>query len=82
VIERASANAGLVRVDAPDPRSMMIPGGWGRPLVGAVGVFMFVSCLTGIWLWWPLSGGFASGFRWKRRNTLNANLHYLTGSGS
>jgi uncharacterized iron-regulated membrane protein len=58
---------------------MMIPGGWGRPVVGWVGVFMFVSCLTGIWLWWPLSGGFASGFQWKRRNTTNANLHYLTG---
>jgi uncharacterized iron-regulated membrane protein len=59
--------------------SMMIPGGWGRPIVGWVGVFMLVSCLTGIWLWWPLSGGFASGFRWKRRNTTNANLHYMTG---
>ena len=35
--------------------SMMMPG-WGRPIVGWVGVFMFVSCLTGIWLWWPLSG--------------------------
>ena len=58
---------------------MMIPGGWGRPIVGWVGVFMFVSCLTGIWLWWPLSGGFRSGFQWKRRNTTNANLHYLTG---
>ncbi len=21
---------------------------------------MFVSCLTGIWLWWPLGGSFAS----------------------
>jgi uncharacterized iron-regulated membrane protein len=40
---------------------------------------MFVSCLTGIWLWWPLSGGVHSGFRWKRRNTVNANLHYMTG---
>jgi uncharacterized iron-regulated membrane protein len=48
-------------------------------VVGWVGAFMFVSCLTGIWLWWPLSGGFRSGFRWQRRNTLNANLHYLTG---
>ena len=33
----------------------MVPG-WGRTIVGWVGVFMFVSCLTGIWLWWPLSG--------------------------
>jgi uncharacterized iron-regulated membrane protein len=78
VIDRVSANAGAVRVMHQIHGSMMIPG-WGRPIVGWVGVFMLVSCLTGIWLWWPLSGGFASGFRWKRRNTLNANLHYLTG---
>ena len=58
--------------------SLMIPG-WGRPIVGWVGVFMFVSCLTGIWLWWPLTGTVASGFKWKRRNTINANLHYMTG---
>jgi len=79
VIDRAGANDGLVRAMHQIHGSMMIPGGWGRPLVGWVGAFMFVSCLTGIWLWWPLSGGFASGFKWKRRNTTNANLHYLTG---
>ena len=79
VIDQASANAGVLRVMYRLHGSMLIPGGWGRPIVGWVGVFMFVSCLTGIWLWWPLSGGFRSGFRWKRRNTTNANLHYLTG---
>ncbi len=79
VIERASANDGVVRVLHVLHGSMMIPGGWGRPIVGWVGAFMFVSCLTGIWLWWPLSGSVASGLKWKRRNTTNANLHYLTG---
>ncbi|HTM95700.1 MAG TPA: PepSY-associated TM helix domain-containing protein [Croceibacterium sp.] len=79
VIDRASANAGPLRVLHRLHGSMLVPGGWGRPLVGWVGVFMFVSCLTGIWLWWPLSGDIRSGFRWKRRNTLNANLHYFTG---
>jgi uncharacterized iron-regulated membrane protein len=58
--------------------SLMVPG-WGRTIVGWVGVFMFLSCLTGIWLWWPLSGSFASGLKWKRRNTVNANLHYMSG---
>ncbi len=58
--------------------SLMVPG-WGRTIVGWVGVFMFISCLTGLWLWWPLSGSPSSGFSWKRRNTLNANLHYFTG---
>lgn len=79
VIEQASANDGLVRVLHVLHGSMMIPGGWGRPIVGWVGVFMLISSLTGLWLWWPLSGGFKSGLKWKRRNTLNANLHYMTG---
>src|SRR5690606_15737394 len=79
VIEQASANDGLVRVLHVLHGSMMIPGGWGRPIVGWVGVFMLVSSLTGLWLWWPLSGGFKSGLKWKRRKTTNANLHYMTG---
>jgi uncharacterized iron-regulated membrane protein len=79
IIDRASADGGLVRTFHMLHGSLMIPGGWGRPLVGWVGVFMFVSCLTGIWLWWPLSGSVTSGLKWKRRNTTNANLHYMTG---
>jgi uncharacterized iron-regulated membrane protein len=79
IIDRASADSGLLRAFHMIHGSLMIPGGWGRPIVGWVGAFMFVSCLTGIWLWWPLSGSVASGLRWKRRNTVNANLHYLTG---
>lgn len=78
VIDRAPADSGIVRVMHVLHGSLMIPG-WGRTIVGWVGVFMLMSCLTGIWLWWPLSGSFAAGFKWKRRNTLNANLHYFTG---
>ena len=78
VIDRASSNNGLTQVAHNIHASLMVPG-WGRTAVGWVGALMFVSCLTGIWLWWPLSGGFTSGFRWKRRNTINANLHYMTG---
>lgn len=78
LIDRASGNSGLVQVMHVLHGSLMVPG-WGRTIVGWVGAFMFVSCLSGIWLWWPLSGNVASGFRWKRRNTLNANLHYMTG---
>lgn len=79
VIDQGSANDGLVRVLHVLHGSMMIPGGWGRPIVGWVGVFMLISSLTGLWLWWPLSGNIRSGFKWKRRNTTNANLHYMTG---
>ncbi|HEY0627994.1 MAG TPA: PepSY-associated TM helix domain-containing protein [Sphingomicrobium sp.] len=78
LIDKASASSGLVQVMHVLHGSLMWPG-WGRTLVGWVGVFMFISCLTGIWLWWPLSGSFATGLKWKRRNTLNANLHYMTG---
>jgi len=78
LIDRASGTSGLVQVMHVLHGSLMWPG-WGRTIVGWVGAFMFISCLTGIWLWWPLSGNLASGFRWKRRNTTNANLHYLAG---
>lgn len=78
LIDRETGNSGLIRVMHVLHGSLMVPG-WGRTIVGWVGVFMFVSCLTGIWLWWPLSGSLSSGFRWKRRNTTNANLHYMSG---
>ena len=78
VIDSASANSGLIRIMHDLHGSLMVPG-WGRTIVGWVGAFMFVSCLTGLWLWWPLSGSLGGGFRWERRNTVNANLHYFTG---
>ncbi len=78
VIDQASASAGPVRFMHNLHGSLMIPG-WGRPIVGWVGLFMVISCLSGIWLWWPLRGSFRTGLRWMRRNTLNANLHYFTG---
>ena len=78
LIDRASGNGGLVQVMHVLHGSLMVPG-WGRTIVGWVGAFMFVSCLTGIWLWWPLTGSVSSGLRWKRRNTTNANIHYMAG---
>lgn len=78
LIDRASGNSGAVQVMHVLHGSLMVPG-WGRTVVGWVGAFMFLSCLTGIWLWWPLSGSVASGLKWKRRNTTNANLHYMSG---
>ena len=78
IIDQASASSGLVQVMHVLHGSLMVPG-WGRTIVGWVGVFMLVSSISGLWLWWPLSGSFARGFRWRRRNTLNANLHYHAG---
>ena len=40
---------------------------------------MLISSLTGLWLWWPLSGSVSRGFRWKRRPQFDANLHYMSG---
>ena len=58
--------------------SLQIPGR-GRAVVGWLGVAMLSSSLTGIWLWWPLSGSIARGFRWRRQPSLDGNLHHLVG---
>jgi uncharacterized iron-regulated membrane protein len=58
--------------------SLQIPGS-GRAVVGWLGVAMLISSLTGIWLWWPLTGNVRRGFRWKRQATLDGNLHHLVG---
>lgn len=78
VLDKASSDAGLVRVMHVLHGSLMVPG-WGRTIVGWVGVFMFLSCLTGLWLWWPVTGSVRRGFRWKKQNSTNANLHHQMG---
>jgi uncharacterized iron-regulated membrane protein len=78
VLDSAPANAGLVRFVHVLHGSLTVPG-VGRQVVGWVGVFMFLSSLTGLWLWWPINGGLRRGFRWKRQNSTNANLHHVMG---
>ena len=78
VLDRASGNAGIMQFLHGLHGSLTVPG-WGRTIVGWVGIFMFVSCLTGLWLWWPLTGSLRRGFRWKRQNSTNANIHHLAG---
>jgi uncharacterized iron-regulated membrane protein len=54
--------------------------GTGRLVVGWFGVAMLVSCLTGLWLWWPRGGGSpARGLRWRRSPSTLLNLHHLVG---
>lgn len=79
VLDAADPNSGLVRVFHNLHGNLLVSGGTGRAVVGWVGVFMFISCLTGIWLWWPISGSFRRGFRWKRQNSTNANIHHQVG---
>jgi uncharacterized iron-regulated membrane protein len=78
VVDTAASNEGAVRVLHVLHGSLMVPG-VGRQIVGWVGVFMLISCLTGIWLWWPVTGGVRRGFRWKRQPSFNANLHHQLG---
>src|SRR5688572_7482008 len=51
----------------------------GRQIVGWLGWAMFVSCVTGLWLWWPRHGGFLKGLRWHRGASTLFNLHHLVG---
>ena len=78
VLDQAGSDEGLVRLFHVLHGSLMMPG-TGRTIVGWVGVAMFVSCLTGLWLWWPLTGGVRRGLRWRRQNSANANLHHQMG---
>lgn len=58
--------------------SLMIPQ-IGRKVVGWLGWAMFVSCATGLWLWWPRHGGFVQGLRWRRGPSTLFNLHHMVG---
>jgi uncharacterized iron-regulated membrane protein len=78
VVDRTTNNAGLIRVMHQLHGSLMVPG-VGRQIVGWIGVAMLISSLTGLWLWWPLKGGFRRGLRWQRQPTTSANLHHLGG---
>ncbi|MBX3483653.1 PepSY domain-containing protein [Phenylobacterium sp.] len=51
----------------------------GRQVVGWLGWAMFVSCATGLWLWWPRRGGVRQGLRWRRGASTLFNLHHLIG---
>ena len=78
ILDRAASNDGPVRVLHVLHGSLMVPG-VGRQIVGWVGVAMLISCISGIWLWWPTSGRWSRGLRWRRQNSTNANLHHQAG---
>jgi uncharacterized iron-regulated membrane protein len=78
VLDTAASNEGAVRVLHVLHGSLMVPG-VGRQIVGWVGAFMLISCLTGIWLWWPVTGSVRRGFRWRRQPGFSANLHHQLG---
>ncbi len=78
LLDSARSDAGAVRILHVLHGSLMVPG-TGRQIVGWVGVAMCLSCLTGLWLWWPIGGSPRRGLRWKRQNATSANLHHQMG---
>jgi uncharacterized iron-regulated membrane protein len=57
---------------------LLVPG-VGRSIVGWLGVLMAISCLTGLWLWWPMVGKLGRAFRWRRQPQFDTNLHHMVG---
>lgn len=53
--------------------------GLGRKIVGWLGWAMSVSCLTGLWLWWPRNGRVLKALRWRRSPSVFNNLHHMVG---
>lgn len=78
VVDHADPGTGVLRVLHVFHGSLMIPE-IGRKVVGWLGWAMFLSCLTGIWLWWPAIGSALRGFRWKRGPLISGNLHHQVG---
>lgn len=52
---------------------------YGREIVGAVGVAMLVSTLTGLYLWWPRGRWQRAIFGFRKGFPLHRNLHYTFG---
>ena len=78
VLDTAEVAKGFTMVMHRLHGSLMIPE-IGRKVVGWLGWAMFVSCATGLWLWWPRHGGFLKGLRWRRGASTLFNLHHLVG---
>lgn len=78
VLDVAETAKGFTMVMHRVHGSLMIPE-IGRKVVGWLGWAMFVSCATGLWLWWPRHGGFVKGLRWRRGASTLFNLHHTVG---
>jgi uncharacterized iron-regulated membrane protein len=75
----AAAGGGFIGWAHNFHESLSLREYFGREIVGAVGIAMLISSLSGLYLWWPPGGlgrrafGFRSGFAPTR------NLHYTFG---
>lgn len=73
-----AARGGVLQVMHELHGNLMIPA-IGRKVVGWIGWAMTLSCLTGLWLWWPRNGAFLPGLRWTRGSGVLFNLHHMIG---
>lgn len=78
VLDVANNSGGLIRTLHMIHGSLLIPG-VGRQVVGWIGVAMLLSCVSGLWLWWPTVGRWVRGLRWRRHRNTDTNLHHLLG---
>ena len=78
VLQVANSRSGPVMVMHLIHGSLMLPG-VGRQIVGWIGVAMLLSSVSGLWLWWPLTGSVRRGLRWKRHRNFDTNLHHQFG---
>jgi uncharacterized iron-regulated membrane protein len=51
----------------------------GRLLVGWLGVFMLMSSITGLCIWWPRNNAVLRALRWTRSPSVFSNLHHMVG---
>lgn len=80
VLDMADPRGELIGVMHRLHGSLLIPGqGVGRKVVGWMGWAMSISCLTGLWLWWPRGSRILKGLRWRRSPSTMNNLHHLFG---
>ena len=52
---------------------------YGREIVGAVGIAMLISSLSGLYLWWPARGRWREAMGFRRGLATTRNLHYVCG---
>lgn len=78
ILDAGRNDAGIIRTLHNLHGNLMIPG-IGRQVVGWLGVAMFISCISGIWLWWPTVGRWTRGLRWRRSREFDTNLHHMAG---
>ncbi|MFO1239919.1 MAG: PepSY-associated TM helix domain-containing protein [Sphingomonadaceae bacterium] len=78
LLDMRDRNSGFVQTMERLHGSLFIPM-YGRPVIGFLGLAMLLSCASGLWLWWPISGSFTKGLKWKRSSDTLGNVHHMAG---